>query len=81
LAVRGGLVIALAVALAVGLAGVLSGFKFAGLLGQAVTSRMEVMTGTVTDEAELGLTLGLPLADLADLRRWSNGRRPATPGW
>ena len=60
--------IALAVALAVGLAGVLSGFKFAGLLGQAVTSRMEVMTGTVTDEAELGLTLGLPLADLADLQ-------------
>ncbi len=68
LAVRGGLVIAITVGLAVCLTGVLSGFKFSSLLGQAVTSRMEVMTGTVTAEAELGLTLGLPLANLVNLQ-------------
>ncbi len=68
LAVRGGLIIAITVGLAVCLTGVLSGFKFSSLLGQAVTSRMEVMTGTVTAEAELGLTLGLPLANLVDLQ-------------
>lgn len=68
LAARGGLIIAITVGLAVCLTGVLSGFKFSSLLGQAVTSRMEVMTGTVTAEAELGLTLGLPLANLVDLQ-------------